>query len=214
MVTAITIVGMLFIALATWFLGLWNNVLTFVNLVLASIIATNWFEPLAEQLDGGTSTYTYLLDFICIWLLFFGAFTVLRSATDTLSRTRVEFNPWLDMGLRTVFSMASAWVFACFLQFSMHLAPLPPDQFQANPSSINFVGRPDRLWMGFMQSRSRGAMAASLNEPLAGQYDLNDLHAQDKNLGCRVFDSKSDFVYKYHSRREQLSEQTKLRVLR
>ncbi len=214
MVTAITIIGMVFIFVATWFLGLWNNVLTFVNVLLAALIASNWFEPLADWLDKDSSTYTYLLDFLCLWGLFVVALTVLRTATDVLSRTRVDFNLWLDRGLSAVFSLATAWVFACLLQFSMHLAPLPPNQFQAEPGTVNFAGRPDRLWLGFLQSRSRGALSASLGEPLAPAYDVDQLHPEDRNLDCRVFDSQSDFVYKYHDRRRKLAEQSTLRVRR
>ena len=214
MITAITIISMVFIFGATWFLGLWNNIVTFVNVVLATMIASNWFEPLATAMDGGTSSYTYLLDFVCLWLLFAGSMAVLRVSTDLLSRTRLDFDPWFDRGMRTVFSLATAWVFACFLQFSMHLAPLPPDQFQARPDTVNFPGSPDRLWLGFMQSRSQGALAASLNEPLAGEYDATLLHPDDRDLNCRVFDSRGDLIYKYHDRRAQLSGQSTLRVSR
>ncbi len=214
MVTAITIVSMLVICVTTWFLGLWNNVLTFVNVLLAALIASSWFEPLADRLDGDASSYTYLLDFICLWVLFFISLTFLRGLTDLLSRTRLDFDLWLDRGLRTVFSLATAWVFACFLQFSMHMAPLPTTAFQATPATVNFPGSPDRLWLGFLQSRSRGALSASLNEPLAADYDLKNLHPDDQTLQCRVFDSRADLIYKYHDRRTQLEGQTTLRVRR
>lgn len=214
MVTVLTIISMLFIVVATWFLGLWNNVITFVNVLLAAMIASNWFEPLADQLDAGQSSYTYLLDFVCLWLMFFGTLILLRVATDLLSRTRVEFDIWLDRSLRTVFSLATAWVFACFLQFSMHLAPLPLDQFQPDPTATNFVGQPDRLWLGFLQSRSRGALAAPLAEPLAAAYDTGQLHPADRDLNSRVFDSRSDFIFKYRARRRSLGEQAGLRVQR
>ncbi len=214
MIPAITIVSMLIIVLAMWFLGLWNNVVTLVNLLLATLIASNWFEPLASLLDGGTSSYTYLLDFVSIWLLFFGSFTVLRVTTDFLSRVRIEFDRWVDMGLRTVICLVTAWVFASFLQFTMHLAPLPPAEFQADPMTVNFAGSPDRVWMGFLQGRSRGALAASLNEPLSGEYIRSDLHDRDADLNARVFDSRGDFIFKYHDRRRRLSEENDLRVRR
>lgn len=214
MITAITIVSMLFIPLALWFLGLWSCALTFTNILLSAMIASNWFEPLADAMDGGTSSYTYLLDFSALWLLFFLSFTLLRVATDTLSRMKVEFHPAMDMSLRSVFALAAAWVFACFLQFSFHVAPLPTNAFQETPETVNFIGQPDRLWLGFMQSRSRGALAASLTEPLLAEYSSSDLHRDDVKLNSRVFDSKGDFIYKYNSRRESLAGQSNLRVNR
>jgi hypothetical protein len=200
MITAITIVSMIFIPLALWFLGFWSCALTFTNILLAAMIASNWFEPLADAMDGGSSTYTYILDFAALWLLFFLSFTLLRVATDLLSRMKVEFHPAMDYSMRSVFALASGWVFVCFLQFSFHVAPLPPDVFQQTPETVNFVGQPDRLWLGFLQSRSQGALAASLTEPLSAEYSKEDLHA--------------DFIYKYNSRREILAGQTNLRVMR
>ena len=214
MITAITIVSMIFIPLALWFLGFWSCALTFVNILLSAMIASNWFEPLADALDGGSSTYTYVLDFSALWLLFFLSFTLLRVATDSLSRMKVEFHPAMDMSMRSVIALASAWVFVCFLQFSFHVAPLPINAFQETPEAANFVGQPDRLWLGFMQSRSQGALAASLTEPLSAEYSKDDLHPDDTGLNSRVFDSTGDFIYKYNNRRETLAGQSKLRVPR
>ncbi len=214
MITAITIVSMVFIFVALWFLGFWSCLLTFINILLAAMIASNWFEPLADALDGGSSTYTYLLDFSALWLLFFGTVTVLRIATDSLSRMKVEFHPAMDMGMRTVLALSSAWVFACFLQFSLHVAPLPTTAFQETPTTVNFVGQPDRLWLGFLQSRSQGALAASLTEPLSAEYSSSDLHPDDQKLNSRVFDSRGNFIYKYSNRRQTLAEQSSLRVKR
>ncbi len=216
MTTALCIIALIAIPASMWFLGLWNNVITFVNVVLAAIVASSFFEPLADGIDGGSSSYTYVLDFVALWLVFAATFIVLRTATDMLSRYRLQFNKWLDMAGRTVFSLATAWVFICFMVFTFHTAPLPvgPGSFQESPDSTNFVASPDRLWLGFMQSRSRGGMAAALNSPLMPEYNTGELHSDDRDLDCRVFDSRSDFIYKYRERRRKLSEQEALRVNR
>ena len=212
MTTGLTITAIILVLLCTWFMGFWNNVITFVNTIFAACIASNYFEPVADAIDGGTSSSTYLLDFVAIWLLFFLSFVVLRTVTDMLSKHQMNFDKWLEMSGRTVFSLATAWVFVCFMQFSFHTAPFPPGagNFQARPDSVNFTGAPDRLWLGFMQSRSRGALATAL----PNGYDTNQLHPADRDLGAMVFDSKGDFIYKYYNRRLKLSEQETLRVLR
>jgi hypothetical protein len=212
MVLAITIVSMVFILLATWFSGLWNSVIVLVNILLAAMIATNWFEPLASLLEGEGSSYTYLLDFVCLWALFVGSYGMLRLITDIVSRTRVQFNVWLDRGLRTLTAAACALVFGAFLQFTLHTAPLPPNAFQENPNQVNFPGSPDRVWLGFVQNASRGALAASLNEPFSAEYDSRDLHQEDRELDSRVFDSRADFIYKYQNRRQDLANESGLRV--
>ncbi|MCP4464490.1 MAG: CvpA family protein, partial [Planctomycetaceae bacterium] len=159
MTTGLTITAIILVLLCTWFMGFWNNVITFVNTIFAACIASNYFEPVADAIDGGTNSSTYLLDFVAIWLLFFLSFVVLRTVTDMLSKHQMNFDKWLEMSGRTVFSLATAWVFVCFMQFSFHTAPFPPGagNFQARPDSVNFTAAPDRLWLGFMQSRSRGA---------------------------------------------------------
>ena len=212
MTTGLTITAIILVLLCTWFMGFWNNVITFVNTIFAACIASNYFEPVADAIDGGTNSSTYLLDFIAIWLLFFLSFVVLRTVTDMLSKHQMNFDKWLEMSGRTVFSLATAWVFVCFMQFSFHTAPFPPGagNFQARPDSVNFTAAPDRLWLGFMQSRSRGALAAAL----PNGYDADQLHPADRDLGAMVFDSKGDFIYKYYNRRLKLSEQETLRVLR
>jgi hypothetical protein len=216
MTLGLSIAALLAILAGTWFLGFWNNAITLVNTLLAAIIASNFFEPLADFIDGGQSTYTYMLDFVCLWLLFFVSFAVLRAATDLLSRYRLKFSKWMELGGRSVCSLATAWIFLCFMQFTFHTAPFPPGpgNFQSRPDSVNFPLAPDRLWLGFLQSRSRGAMAWPLDAPLVSAYDSQRLHRDDRQPGYRVFDSKADLIYKYHHRRLKLSEQEALRVQR
>ena len=212
MTTGLTLAVFILVLLCTWFMGFWNNVITFVNTVFAACIASNYFEPVANLLDGGSSTYTYMLDFVALWLLFFLSMVVLRTITDLLSKYRMNVDKWLELTGRSVFSLAIAWVFICFMHFTFHTAPFPPGpgNFQERPDSVNFAGAPDRLWLGFLQSRSMGALSAGL--PV--DYDTTRLHPSDRELGVMVFDSKGDFIYKYHERRVKLSEQEGLRVQR
>ena len=71
-------------AAALWFQGLWNAAVTFVNLVLAMAIATSFYEPICAQIEkisNDVKTYTYLLDFVVLWLLFAISFGSLRGTT-------------------------------------------------------------------------------------------------------------------------------------
>ncbi len=187
MVMGLSITAIVVIMACTWFLGCWNNVITFVNTLLAALVASNFFEPVADWIDAGKSSYTYLLDFVCLWLLFFATYALLRTATDMLSRHKLQFNYWVEMVGRTLFSLATAWVFLCFMHFSFHTAPFPPGagNFQERPDSVNFVGAPDRQWLGLLKHTSGGA-----------------------------FPSDDAFILKYYHRRLSLSKQQALRVQR
>jgi hypothetical protein len=192
--------------------------LTLVVMLLSGLIATNYFEPLAAYFDkpvvggppaiGSMATYTYLLDFICFWALFLISLFVLRILTDILSRHRIKFNFWVEMVGRSVLALWVGWVFVSIVAFSIQLSPLPPSTVQATPNSKMMLIGPDRIWMGFVQSRSRGALAR-------GSYSSSPRHEDDMEGNYEPFDSQADLIYKYHSRRDQVeSQQGALRVNR
>src|SRR6187401_1398162 len=77
---------------ALWPQGLWSCAVTLVNLLLAMLIATSLYEPVCDFLEGnGAKSFTYLLDFLVLWLLFVVAFGILRAVTDGLSGSKVKF---------------------------------------------------------------------------------------------------------------------------
>ena len=76
-----------------WNEGMWSNCLTLINVLLAALVAMNYFEPVADFLDEKQPSYTYLWDYLSMWFIFFIAFAIARTATGLLSRTRVKFIP-------------------------------------------------------------------------------------------------------------------------
>jgi hypothetical protein len=170
-------------AAGVWFGGLWSGVVTLVNLMLAMIIATSFFEPAARAIEGigAAASYTYLLDFVLLWVLFAVAFGVLRAITDSLSRKQVGFDVPVEMAGRSVLAVWCGWLMMCFVAFSLHMAPLnsaTPLGAWATPASRTFGPvSPDRLWLGFMYSRSPKALAGN------------------------AFDQNADFLLRYRDRR-------------
>jgi hypothetical protein len=169
--------------------GLWGNLLSMFNAVFAGIIATNLFEPAAKFMDGQAPSLTYFWDFLMLWLIFAFSFGLLRATTDQISQTRVRFKMPVEATGRIGFGLLTAWVVVCFFMFSLHTAPLVRNHFGGafgkSPDASNFFLDPDRLWLGFMQSRSKGAFATS--EP-------------------NVFDPESEFILKYGERRQRFDE--------
>jgi hypothetical protein len=178
---------------ALWFQGLWSAAVTLVNMLLAMMIATSFYEPICTAIEGigPGKQYTYLLDFIVLWLLFGIVFGILRAITDALSKSQVGFPTPVEMAGRSVLAAWCGWLMVCFVAFSMHMAPLnspnPLGAF-ATPNAKTFGPvSPDRLWLGFMYSRSRGA--------IGGQpFDKNPI----TNL-------EAEFPLKYHDRRVKFS---------
>jgi hypothetical protein len=196
-------------AAALWFQGTWNIAITLINLILAMLIATNFFEPICTFIESlGGASFTYLLDFIVLWILFAVVFGILRLFSDMLSKKAVKFNLPVDMAGRTILSIWCAYLMVCFTAFSMQFAPLnnvtPMGAFET-PNSSSFLGMaPDRQWLGFMQSRSRGALAR-------GNYS-GKIHANDQGQNVETFDPYSEIPLRYRQRREAYSQADGLRV--
>jgi hypothetical protein len=181
-----------------WNEGMWSNALTMMNTVLAGLLATSYFEPLANWLEELLPTYTYVLDFLSLWLLFALVYSLLREFTDRLSRYRVRFKKPVETAGSAVFALGTGWVLLCFAMMTLHTAPLARTplrgSFQSAPMSNNFLGlAPDRLWLGFVQKCSLGSL--SLSPP-------------------RAFDPEGEFILKYGTRREQFSQEPEIRVRR
>jgi uncharacterized membrane protein required for colicin V production len=217
--TILIALGTFFVVVgASWWFGLWNNILTLINFFLAALIASSFYESLARVLQDTLSTYAFLLDFIALWLLFFLSFIILRGLTEVLSPIRLKFNKWVDIIGRSIVCIWLGIAVNMFVFFSLHMAPIPPSQhdldqqFEIDPEGTSFLGLgPGQMWMAFIQSRSRGALSASLEEPLMPVFENVPLHPDDQDINCRVFDSASRLPVKYQMLRVILSKQESLR---
>jgi len=190
-----------------WESGIWGSSIALINVTFASMLATNYFEPLADWLDSNMPSFTYFWDFLALWLLFAIFYAALWTATFFLSRHKVRFKLWLDAPGAVFFSAWAAWVLVCFTYTTLHTAPLPLNAFNNTmpvPPAVKPVvkelkqkeiplGNPayresfgtfsgDVNWLGFIESRSRGALAA------------------------RHFDPQGSFFVKYALRRARLQE--------
>jgi len=194
-------------AAAIWFQGLWSAAITLINLFLAMFLAVNFWEPLCTLFDGLQPSFTYLVDFLVLWLLFAICFGSLRAITDMLSKKRVKFNLPVEMTGRSLLAIWCGWLMVCFAAFSLHMAPLnsptPLGAWQT-PADAVFFGA-DRVWLGFLQQESRGALAR-------GNRAETPDHPRDQNLNVETFDPFSEFPIKYRARREKYAKLESMRV--
>jgi hypothetical protein len=193
MLTAVLLIIMFICIALMWTEGFWGNALTFGNTVFAALIATNYFEPLAGWLDKQMPSFTYMCDFLALWLLFAGGLMILRTTTDQLSRFRVRFKMPVEVTGRILFAVLTSWVFVCFVVTTLHTAPLARTalrgSFEPTMMGTRFLGAtPDRYWLAFVHSRSQGALSRSNPNP---------------------FDPKGDFIPKYAGRRKAIEDYNK-----
>ena len=214
MTILVAILVFLIVAASTWWFGLWSNLITLVNLLLSGMIASSVYHAVANQIVSFDKSFVLLADFIAVWVSFVLAYLVLRAVTDSLSGYRLKFDPIVEMAGRSVLSLWVAGVFVCFSSFTMQMAPLKPDFFgDSVKSSTKLEGTiPDRAWLAFIQSRSRGALSASKAENfLFTSYELEP-HPDDAELDARVFDPKAKFLIAAEFQRWAVSRNKTLRV--
>ncbi len=165
--------------------GLWNNTITLVNLLLAGLIATNYFEPVASFFDDNEPSFTYIWDFVAIWLVFGFAMVFLRFVSDYFSKVKVRFPVPLEKAGGIIMAIWVAWIALCFTTATLHTAPLARHflgGFQQDPDTKMLFGlQPDRVWLGWMHRESEGTLS---------------------RFGrARPFDENGDFIVRYSNRR-------------
>jgi uncharacterized membrane protein required for colicin V production len=189
----IMLVVMLGVAAALHQEGLWTNFIHFVNFLIAALVATNFWEPLAEWLCKNYKGLEYFWDFLVFWGLLAGTFAVMRVITDSTSKFRVRFPKPVDMVGGGFFALWIGWLVVCVACMSLHMAPLQRvflwQGFRPENKMV-FGLAPDRLWLAFVQKSSLGAFGRIPSEDDPDRY---------------VFDAKGEFLPMWASRREEYS---------
>ncbi|MDR1485656.1 MAG: hypothetical protein LBT09_12640 [Planctomycetaceae bacterium] len=107
-----------------WRERFWGNILTVFAIFFSSLIALNWFEPLAHYVTGQSAGMLFVSDFLFLWLLFIISFAVMNEMTRLLSRVNVKFPiPVENAGNFIAITVILCLVWS-FYSFSLDLAPL------------------------------------------------------------------------------------------
>ncbi len=188
----IVLVVISFIVIAMlWNEGMWSNAIALFNVFFAGVVSTNYFEPFAKWIEGTLPSFAYVADYLAFWVIFAFAFNVGRAVTDAISKHKVRFRKPVEHTGRILFAVLTAWMMVCIFCASLHLAPLAQSplrgSFAKDPLAGCFFGlAPDRYWLAFMHSRSKGSMGSGSQ-----------------------FDPQGEFVLKYGTRRYNLQAYNK-----
>ena len=210
MITLLILLVFVLVIASTWWFGIWNNLLTLINLLLAGLIASGFYENVTEQLNQSMSGWKNVTSFLAVWLTFVVSFMVLRALTDMISSKKLKFERTTEIIGQSVLSVWIACVFLAFMLFTLHLSPLPPTAFQEDPASSTLGIGPDRFWLAFVQSRSRGALSTPKEESLVADKFTGPSHPDDAELDARVFDAEGSFIPTNIIRRQGLAERKTL----
>ncbi|MBN1852613.1 MAG: CvpA family protein [Pirellulales bacterium] len=208
--------------------GLWSNTITLFNILFSGLLAFTLYGPVAIWLDELLNgQYTYLIDFLTIWMVFSICMILLRLCTDFLSRIRVRFKKPIEAAGGPIVSLVAAWIMVGIVSASMHTAPLPKGLLGEaivveNESDVEWaLTKPHIHWLRFIGSSISLSGQLSSNDRVdALQTELDEAAKKEPYLQfCRNCTIWPDlwarmFIVKYQKRRSQFEKEGILRVNR
>jgi hypothetical protein len=121
-------------------LGLWNNIITFCNFLIAAIAAHGLWRTVNDLFAESPKEIAIHAELISIWGPFILVSVVLRVVTDSLSSVRLRFHPIVEWTGRVVVCTALA---VCFIMFTCSTAELG---FVSGPLFAKYSGFGGDLW--------------------------------------------------------------------
>ncbi|WP_422930396.1 hypothetical protein [Singulisphaera sp. PoT] len=188
--TTVLIAGMVY-ALSSE--GLWGAVLMFFNIVFGGLIAFNFYEYLAQQLDS-TGIGWGFSDSLCLLVLFIVSVLLLRLTTETLAPAMVRYpSPIYQLG-RFTFAVLGSLVLGAIILLSFDCAPVHKKVFGVidYKKKVPFGLGLERRWLAFFQ-HTTGLIFAQ-REP-----GLNDPYREFSN--AKVFDPRGEWLLQHQQAR-------------
>jgi hypothetical protein len=152
------------LGVVTWFVsseGAWSAGVTFVSVLLAGLLAMNFFEPLAIILGNQLPAYDNKMDMIALIGLFGGFVFLMRLAGERMAPTYVQVPALIEQGGRWLFGLGAGYVSMALLLTALHTAPIPREFLGFSPERNNLlnIAAPDRQWLAFTQYVTEHAYA-------------------------------------------------------
>jgi|GEM_PF-406407 len=190
LVTIVLICGMTY-ALSSE--GLWGAALMFFNLVFAGIIAFNFYEFLAQQLDS-TGIGWGFSDTLCLLVLFVVSLLILRLTTDSLAPSMVRYpSPIYHLG-RFFFAAMGSLVLGAIILLGFDCAPVHKKVFGVidYKKKVPFGLGLERRWLAFFQ-HSTGLIFAQR------EANTNDPYREFGN--AKAFDPRGEWLLQHQQAR-------------
>ncbi|QDU47964.1 CvpA family protein [Gimesia panareensis] len=154
------------LGIVTWCVaseGAWGAGFIFVSVLLAALLAMNFFEPLATFMGNnviGSGAWQQRWDSIALVGLFVGFVFLFREVTVRIAPAYMQVHPLVHEIGRWAFAALTGYITMAFLLTALHTTPLPREFAGFTPERKNLFGvvAPDRQWLGFTQYVSEKSM--------------------------------------------------------
>ena len=108
--------------------GFWGNMICCSNITFASLIAFNYFEPIAGMIMDAWAGGLFFYDFLVFWLLFSLVYFLLNMVTNKLSQVRVHFPKVVEQVGNGIFLVLIFVNFVSLIGFTLPMAPFQPKE--------------------------------------------------------------------------------------
>lgn len=169
MLIFLTIVLMVITAYAFWQQGLLPAAAMTINVLLAGMLAFNFYEPLAEQLGSmfGDSFLSGYEDGLSLFLLFTPILAFLRWLCNALIHTTIEYHPILQQVGAALFGLLAGYLVAGFLVCLAQTLPFEERflgfEVKTDDSAPSAKWRqilpPDRVWLALLHRASKQSLS-------------------------------------------------------
>jgi len=174
---ALTILLMGIIAYAFWREGPLTAFAMCANVLIAGLLAFNFWEPIADAFDSsfGDTFLEGTEDALAMMVIFLLVLMLLRWITNSIASTHMEYPPVLYRGGSMFFGLVTGYLLAGFLLCVMLTLPVQPSFLLFEPyepgksSTWRKVLPPDVVWLAMMRRAS--------DEKRLGSDDVFDPHA-------------------------------------
>jgi len=168
-------------AYAFWRQGVLPAFAMTVNILLAGLVAFNFFEPIAMQLESmlADSFLHGYEDSFCLVALFSATLAFLRWASNELVHTFIFYHPILQQAGAVLFGLLAGYLVAGFLTCVAQTLPANQHFLQLEPRvEVDSSGKirhrilpADRVWLALMHRASKTAFEWSNEEGQPTPFD-------------------------------------------
>ena len=174
-----TILIMLIVAYAEFREGIFTAFTMLVNVILAGLIAFNFWEPLADLLDSSLrdSFLDGYQDLFLLIALFCVSLGLLRAATNNLANKQIAFPAVLQQFGAAGIGLLIGYLVTGFLLCALQTLPWHRNFMDFEPRSRNEgemrrILPPDRVWLALMHYAGANGFARSAdNEAADSPFD-------------------------------------------
>lgn len=149
--------------------GLFTAFVMLCNVFLSGLIAFNFWEPVANQLDTlfARSFMEGYEDWLTLILIFCLSLGLLRSLTNSLDNTLIEFDDNVQRVGGAIFGLLIGYLVSGFLICALETLPWHErfmnfaPRIEPNEGQVARVLPPNRIWLALMHRAGMGPFATS-----------------------------------------------------